>query len=209
MGRGVVGNLLLWYWPSATYEKVTKLQPNLPVPWIPSSYSCTGCPHNLPLGKKCTHRWPSDQLIDLVLEGNTAVIAKEAPLKIHNYWCKDGMKDLNFIILRIHVLRYISLIPDGFTLTISVARECRKRDERDGACISFFWNSRDDPCPKVRIWRRILGFLRTPNGRSFPGPFEAMQDGKHTAITVHAGGPYRPYRFQNEVFTGASFWFLA
>ena len=52
------------------------------VPWIPSSYSCTGCPHNLPLGEKCTHRWPSDQLIDLALECNTAAIAKEAPVKI-------------------------------------------------------------------------------------------------------------------------------
>ena len=38
------------------------------------------------------------------MQYNTAVIAKEAPLKIRNSWCKDGTKDLNFILfLRIPV----------------------------------------------------------------------------------------------------------
>ena len=91
---------------------------------IPSSYSCASCPHNIPLGEKCTHQWPSNQLTDLALEWNTAIIAKEAPLKICNSWWHERL-EFHFI-LRIHVLCYISAIPDSFTLMIYVTRECRK-----------------------------------------------------------------------------------
>ena len=75
---------------------------------------------------------------------------QEAPLTIRNSWCKDGMKDLNFILFQEYlscILFQQSPLHAYVESKINGTEQKEKIENRH----FLFWSSRDDPCPNVRI----------------------------------------------------------